>query len=158
MVMMRFFFFTEPFLPNMERFYHESDGQGKLHSHSHHRIYTGLSSIVQRLISRSLTGRGLDIKIHQHHGYRLHILWEWDRKKNCKPLESCFERYFDCYTDMEKFCSELTTGGLEGLCDCVSEDVYQFYGTKAQPCNRDPQTHSQKYLYASRATKREKQE
>jgi len=59
---------------------------------------------------------------------------------------------------MEKFCSELTTGGLEGLCDCVSEDVYQFYGTKAQPCNRDPQTHSQKYLYASRATKREKQE
>ena len=73
MVMM-LFSFTEPFLPDMERFYHESDGQGKLHSHSHHRIYTGLSS-------RSLTGRGLDIKIHQHHGYRLHILWEWDRKK-----------------------------------------------------------------------------
>jgi len=67
----------------------ESDGQGKLHSHSHHRISSGLSSIVQKLTSRSLTGRGLDVQIPQHHGYRLHMLWG----KNCKPLESCFERY-----------------------------------------------------------------
>ena len=40
----------------------------------------------------------------------------------------------------------------------MSEDVYQFHGTKAKSCNRDPETQSQKYLFVSRATKREKQE
>ena len=59
---------------------------------------------------------------------------------------------------MEKFRSELKTGGLDGLCDCVSEDVYQFFGKKAESSNKDPETQSQKYLNAPRAVKREKQE
>jgi hypothetical protein len=125
--------------------YRKSNSQGKLHSHSHHRI-SNLSSIVERLVSWSLTGRGLDITVHQHYGFRLHLLWKCNGK-SCKRLESCFERHFFNYTDLKTFCSELTTGGLEGLCDCVSEDVCKFVKVKA--CNRNPKTQSQKNLNAT---------
>jgi hypothetical protein len=132
--------------------YWKSNGQGKLHSHSHHRV-SNLSSIVEGLVSRSLTVRGLDIEVHQHYGFRLHLLWKCN-EKNCTRLEYCFERHFFNYTDLQTFCSELTTGGL-GLCDCKSEDVCKF--VKAKACYRDPKTHSQKYLNVSRAI-REKEE
>jgi hypothetical protein len=131
--------------------YRMSTGQGRPHLHSHHRI-SNLSSIVKRLASRSLTGRGLDIKVHQHYGFRLHLVWEWKRDaQNCKPSESCFVRNFFDYKDLEKFCNELVNGGLEGLCDCVSEDIYLLVNAKR--CCRG----SQNYLFASRKVVREKQ-
>ena len=65
---------------DMETFYHESNEQGKLHSYSHHRI-SGWSSTVHRLASRSFTGRGLDVKVHQNYGYMLHLIWEWKSNK-----------------------------------------------------------------------------
>jgi hypothetical protein len=70
--------------------YPKSDGQGKLHSHSNHK-FSNLSSIVKSLASRSLSGRGLDIKVHQHYGFWLHLLWKWKRNiKICKLSENCF--------------------------------------------------------------------
>jgi hypothetical protein len=136
--------------------YRKSTGQGRLHSHSYHRI-SNLSSIVKRLASRSLTGQGLGIKVHQHYGFRLHLVWEWKRNiKNCssrfsfrrpfRPSASadqklyiskyCFERNLFTYFDVWLLCSELVTGGLEGLCSCVScvSDVYPE--DKVENCNR----------------------
>jgi hypothetical protein len=144
--------------PGMES-YRRSNGQGILHSHSQH-AFSNLPSIVERLASRSVTGRGLGIEVHQHCGFRLHILWVYRRDvTHYKPIESCFERNFFTYAELQTFCSELASGRFEGLCDCVSEDVYKFYDEwKVGYCARDPKTASQKYLNASLATIREQQE
>jgi hypothetical protein len=33
------------------------------------------SSIVQRLVTRSLTANDLDVHVHQHQGYDVHLKW-----------------------------------------------------------------------------------
>jgi hypothetical protein len=43
------------------------------------------------------------------------------------------ERRFLTYEDVESFCTELTNGESEGLCDCVGEGVIQ---DKADMCFR----------------------
>src|SRR5215813_9875700 len=57
-----FFFFT------MDR----SVGQGNLFSHV--RPYS--PSIVTQLHYRALTGKSLNLAVHQHLGYKLHLVWD----------------------------------------------------------------------------------
>ena len=54
---------------------HASIGQGNPSSLPCRRVSTNRLSIVDRLAARSLTGRGLQILVHQHYGYRLHLEW-----------------------------------------------------------------------------------
>jgi len=46
------------------------------------------------------------------------------------------ERVYLMYDDVERFCTELKNGALEGLCDSVSEGVLQFLEEKAELCFR----------------------
>jgi len=92
-----------------------STGQGNLFS----RVSSYSPSIVIGLHSRALTGRSLNINVHQHLGYRLHL--EWNSTKNCVTSERSVERRF--MSGDEAFCTQLTNGGSEGLCDYVGEGV-----------------------------------
>jgi hypothetical protein len=62
-----------------------------------------------------LSGRKLGIAVHQHLGYRLHLVWGGKGRFT----ERCVERRFRAYEDVSSFCADLTDGGCEGLCDCV---------------------------------------
>jgi hypothetical protein len=94
-----------------------STGQGNLFS----RVPSYSPSIVIGLYSRAQTGWSLNINVHQHLGYRLHLVL--NSTKNGVTSERSVERRFFMYEDVESFCTELTNGGSEGLCDCVGEVV-----------------------------------
>jgi hypothetical protein len=96
-----------------------SVGQGNLFS----RVPSYSPSIIIGLHSRNLTGRRLNLGVHQHLGYRLHLVW--NSTKNGVTSGKAVERQFYTYKDVESFCTELTNGGSEGLCDCVGEGVIQ---------------------------------
>lgn len=81
------------------------------------------NSIVEKLFSRTLSGRTLDLAVHQHLGYRLHLVWDG------RSREMRVERRFKTYADVSSFCWDLVRdvlegGGLEGgglgLNDCVA--------------------------------------
>jgi hypothetical protein len=69
------------------------------------------SSIVQRLVTRSITANDLDVHVHQHQGYDVHLKWF------CLPDEMCMQRTFMWGIDC--FVNELLDGGAQDLCDCV---------------------------------------
>jgi hypothetical protein len=69
-------------------------------------------SIVQNLMSRSITGRGLGVKVH-HFGYMLHMVWNTD-----VGWEMCFERGFLTYRGRGVL--QPASLGTLHLCDCVS--------------------------------------
>jgi len=93
-----------------------STEQGNLFS----RVPSYSPSIVIGLHSRALTRRSLNINVHQHLGYRLHLVW--NSTKNCVTSERSVERFL-MYEDVESSCTEPVNGGAEGLCDCVDEGV-----------------------------------
>jgi hypothetical protein len=55
----------------------EANGMGTPHSLPIRRISTQRPSIVERLAARSVTGQSLQIHVHQHFSYRLHLLMKW---------------------------------------------------------------------------------
>ena len=64
------------------------------------------TSILRRLASRSLAGQSLGIRIHQHLGFQLHMVWHTVDSNNYKSLR-CIERVFLKYKDIHDFCMEL---------------------------------------------------
>jgi hypothetical protein len=69
-------------------------------------VPTNVSSFVQRMVSRTVIGRGLHIHINQHFGYTLHLVW------NDGSSEKCMERDFLVYDGVLRFCTELKNGTL----------------------------------------------
>jgi hypothetical protein len=104
-----------------------SVGQGNLFS----RVTSYNPSIIIGLHSRTLTGRRLNLGVHQHLGYRLHLVWNSTKKG--VTSERGVERRFFTYEDAESFCTEIANGGSEVLCDCVGEGVIP---DKARMCFR----------------------
>ena len=121
----------------MNNFNHKGNGQGNLFSKMSHRLSTNGSSIVTRRASRSLTKRGLQIQVHQHFGYKLHLVWRGTRNGVSSELYG-EDLPAPKYEDVDKFCTELKNGALEGLCDCVSEGVAEFLEEKAKLCFMTP--------------------
>jgi len=110
-------FFSVHLPPTTMANVNRSTGQGNLFS----RVPSYSLSIFIGLHSRALTGRSLNINVHQRLGYRLNIMW--NSTKNCVTSESGVERSFLMYEDVESFCTEFVNGVSEGLCDCVGEEV-----------------------------------
>jgi hypothetical protein len=81
---------------------------------------------VDRLPARSVTGQSLDIRVHQHIGYRVHF--EWDGN-------TAMERRFFSYSDAVTFCIELCKYGLEGLCSCIYGAYHSHIPGKAPYCH-----------------------
>ena len=118
--------------------FHRSTGQGSLHSKMSTTISSNNPSIFSRLFSRSVTGRNLNIQIHQHFSKTIHLVWKTLDKSPNNPSERCMERYFILYEELENFCRQLKYGALEGLCDCVFPGLYKLLGTKVTICFRRP--------------------
>jgi len=58
--------------------------------------------------------------------------------------ERCIERGFLIYDDVDRFCTVIMNGGLEGLCSCVCEEVLEISEDKVELCFREPASQSQK--------------
>jgi len=115
---------------------HESLGQGNPSSLQSRTRSARRLSIVDRLAARSLTGRGLDIHVHQHFGYRLHL--EWSGDPNNHRSHRFMERRFHRWDQTKSFASQLCSRGIEGLCTCVYDASYQPPRDKAPRCLRGP--------------------
>jgi len=108
------------------------------------RVSANRLSIEDRLTARSVTGQGLQILIHQHYGYRLHL--DWRGSSSSRVPSRFMERRFLMSGAAETFCTELCCYGLEGLCTCVYEGCYMFTHVRAPRCLRKPLMQSQEYL------------
>jgi len=100
------------------------------------RVFSNSSSIVSRLISRSITEQSLKINVHQHFGLKLHLVWRTHRYDDSP--ERCKERCFLIYEELETFCKELKYGARVGLCDCVFIGVHWFLKGKVDICLKRP--------------------
>jgi len=100
-----------------------SVGQGNFYSKLSHKITSDRTSVIKRLASRSLTGQGLQMRIHQHIWFKLHVVWHASSKG--KESLRCIERVFSMYSDVKDFCDELMGRAFEGLCDCVCVHVLE---------------------------------
>ena len=126
-------------------FTYTSTGRGNPHSLPCRRVSANRLSIVDRQTARSVTGQGLQILVHQHNGYRLHL--EWVGSSSGSMVSSRFmERRFFMSGEAETFCTELCSYGLERLCTCVYEGYYMSTHVSAPRCRRKPLIQSQKYL------------
>jgi hypothetical protein len=67
-------------------------GVGRPHSLRARKISAHRPSIVDCLAARSVTGQSLDIRVHQHVGYRVHIDWD----NGSKAMERRFHMQFRC--------------------------------------------------------------
>jgi hypothetical protein len=89
----------------------KSQGQGT--SRSRTSTMVRAASIVQRLDQRSISGRSLDVWVHQHFGYRMHYTW------NGAFGNRCFERRLKSYRSVLDFCTTAVNGTPEGLASCM---------------------------------------
>jgi hypothetical protein len=124
-------------------FKHVSTCQGNPHSLLCRRVSANRLSILDRLTARSVTGQGLQILVHQHYAYRLHLEW---RGRGSRVSSRFMERRFLMSRETETFCTELCSYGLEGLCTCVYEGYYMSKLVRARRCLRKPLMLSQEYL------------
>jgi hypothetical protein len=101
-------------------------------------------SIVDRLAARLVTAQSLQILVHQHYGYRLHL--EWNGGNSSRESYRFMERRFFMLSDAQTFCVELCMFGLEGMCSCVYGDYHSFIPEKAPRYLRTSFCLSQKYF------------
>jgi hypothetical protein len=110
----------------------EANCMGTAHSLPIPRVSTQRPSIVDRLAARLVNGQSLQIHVHQHFGYRLHL--EWNGGSNCRETYRFMKRRFLMNCDAQTFCLELCKFGL-GLCACVYGNYHSFIHAKAPPCH-----------------------
>jgi hypothetical protein len=94
------------------------------------------TSIVDRLAARSATGQSLDIRVHQHIGYRVHFEWDGGRAT---------ERRSFMYSDAQTFCIEHCKCGLEGVWSCNYRDCHSFIPAKNHSLSTGTFLPTQKY-------------
>ena len=122
----------------------QSNGMGNPHSQLIQRVTSQRPSIVDRLAARSITARSLQIRVHQHFGYRIHF--EWNGGSSGNVSSRFMERRFMMHSDTQTFCIQLCKKGLEGLCSCVYGNYHTGIPAKAPRCLRQPYYPTQKYL------------
>jgi hypothetical protein len=103
-----------------------ASGLTRSHSLPILKISAKRPSIVDRLAARSVTEQSLEIRVHQHIGYRVHFVWVGGR--------SMERRFFTC-SDAVTFCIELCKYGLEVLCSCLYGAYHSYIPGKAHYCS-----------------------
>jgi hypothetical protein len=89
-----------------------------------------MASVVQRLTSRSITGRDLGIDVHKHNSEMLHFLW----KK--RDADLCYTSYFDrrLLEAKEYTLIQDHIEGLSGVCECLSTWLPPLKDKHFRPC------------------------
>ena len=102
-------------------------GQGKLHTRSAPRVAG--SSIITRLASRSLTGQSLHIEVHEHYGFSFHLNWQFIR--DGVSYETCMERKYVIFRDVNGCLDQLKRRPSEGLYSCIYGDEAELFSSTA---------------------------
>ena len=99
----------------------EMAGQGNTSFKTCHTINKrGAAAIVTRLEARALTGENLNVAIHQHQAYDVHVTWTVKFKNPDEPpVDRCFERCFDAPEEYDAFREEVRQHPIQGTCSCV---------------------------------------
>jgi hypothetical protein len=72
------------------------------------------SSIVQKVISRSITGHKIGIDMHSHCDSKVHLCWE------SKPKKKCIQRHDeDDVSKFDKILKNLNDPGIDRVCSCA---------------------------------------
>jgi len=124
-------------------------GQGKVCARLGPKMTGGSSSILARLSSRSLTGQGLRIDVHQHYGFSFHLNWAFI--KDGVARETCMEREYLTYSKVRHCLEHLKSRPIEGMYSCLymaGED------NEAERCFRTTPERSDYDRNASRAIDR----
>lgn len=82
---------------------------GQANHHCNLPLRSAGTSVVQRLASLSIAGRGLGIELHQHIGYRLHLVWHVT--EHGKTTTRCLVRVFGMFEDVHQFRNDIVDGG-----------------------------------------------
>ena len=118
-----------------------SVGQANFFSTSSKSITSKNTSIIHKLTSRQLTAQGLQIHIHQHIGFLVHLVW-YVNKPNNIMVKRCLEWVFTQYRNLHNFCKDLKDGAFKGLCYCVGTHFSEWINDKIKLCTVDDETHS----------------
>jgi len=97
------------------------------------------TSIVQKLVSRSVTGQGLGLSIHAHRGLTIHLSWNPGVRRG--SYRSCIARHTVQVGVWRGIIHQLRNRDLKGVCKCVygtvtgdeieTVDEFCFYNTYA---------------------------
>jgi len=117
-----------------------SVGQANFYSKASKSITSKNTSIIHKLTSRQLTAQGLQIHIHQHIGFLVHLVWYVNKPNNIE-VKRCLERVFTQYRYLHNFCKDLKDGAFEGLCNCVGTHFREWMNDKINLCTVDDETH-----------------
>jgi len=105
-----------------------SVGQGNLYS----KLSQGITSIIKKLTSQSLTGQSLQIQIHNHIGLAVHLIWYVT--SNDKNSSRCIERIFSHYMEQLDILNHIQSGAIERLCECVGVRILEWFKDKVEQC------------------------
>jgi len=75
------------------------------------------SSVVQKIVFRSLTGQGLGLTVHTHIGLSFHLSWNPGFRKG--SYKNCVARHTVQSPLWRQIVRQLRGGSLVGLCKCV---------------------------------------
>ena len=75
------------------------------------------TSIVQKVISRSITGQGLGLTVHAHTGLTFHLSWNPGVRKG--SFQNCIARHTVQSAVWYAIIRQIRRRGLTGVCKCV---------------------------------------
>jgi len=103
----------------------EMAGQGNTSFKTCHTINKrGAAAIVTRLEARALTGENLNVAIHQHQAYDVHVTWTVKFKNPDEPpVDRYFERLFDTPEECDAFREEVRQHPIQGTYSCVDSGL-----------------------------------
>ena len=75
------------------------------------------TSLVQKLISRSVTGQGLGLSVHAHTGLTIHL--SWNPGVRTGSYQNCIARHTVQSAAWHEIIRQIRHRGLTGVCKCV---------------------------------------
>ena len=76
-----------------------------------------LTSIVQKIISRPITGQGLGLSVHAHRGLTIHL--SWNPGVCAGSFQNCIARYTVQSAMWRAIIRQIRRRFLSGVCKCV---------------------------------------
>ena len=120
-------------------------GQGNLYSHVSNKLSSAGTSIVKRMASRAVTGRGLGIDVHRYLPMQLRLYWRTNSDTDC--YSRCMLRSHLEYGENELLLDGLLNGGLVGACKCLSRSQPVDEDSSLRSCIFSAQLHAERHAF-----------
>jgi len=86
-----------------------------------HKKIKNRTSIVEKVIYRSLTCQTLGLTIHKHFNSRIHLCWSTEA--GTLNYKDCIDRSFIREKNLLRFCKALKTFRISGLAPCIVRGI-----------------------------------